>query len=177
MMQWQYLSILTVVTIIAAETIPLSSRLKLTATKQLCTQLVECAESDSSFSTSVLAENIEGSTVKTKPPGLIQQLELTEAQRQEIEQIHRQYRKRILQRKKDLDLLQQQLADMMAGDASIDSIRAKNQELVMLRQEIGELRFESMLATREVLSLEQRRKFREFVESIQHDRAKKSKLN
>ena len=53
----------------------------------------------------------------------------------------------------------------MVGTEPANLIRAKNQQLVSLRQEIGELRFESMLATREILTPQQRQKFRKIIES------------
>lgn len=53
----------------------------------------------------------------------------------------------------------------MAGTDSAELIRAKNQELVQLHQEIGTLRFESMLATRELLTPQQRQKFRQLAQS------------
>ena len=100
---------------------------------------------------------------------ILQQLNLTWFQRQRIKQIHRQYQHRILQTKNQLKSLQEQLTEMMAGTDSITAIRAKNRELVLLRQKVGELHFESMLATREVLTPEQRQKFKEIIESRQNE--------
>ncbi len=96
---------------------------------------------------------------------LVKQLNLTLKQQQQIERIRRQYQQNILRRKKELESLKQQLAQMMAGTNTVAEIRAKNQELVLLQQKIGQLRFESMLATREILTPEQRQKFLEIIES------------
>ncbi len=96
---------------------------------------------------------------------LVKQLNLTLEQQRQIERIRRQYQQSILHRKQELESLRQQLVQMMAGTNTVAEIRAKNQELVILRQEIGKLRFESMLATREILTPEQRQKFREIIES------------
>lgn len=100
---------------------------------------------------------------------ILEQLNLTWFQKQRIRQIHRQYQHRILQTKNQLRSLQEQLTEMMTGTDSIAAIRAKNRELVLLRQKVGELHFESMLATREVLTLEQRQKFKEIIESRQDE--------
>ncbi|MEL6911717.1 MAG: hypothetical protein AAFO85_16140, partial [Cyanobacteria bacterium J06598_4] len=59
-----------------------------------------------------------------------------------------------------------QLSDMMVGTESVELLRAKNHQLNTLRQEIGSLRFESMLATREILTPQQRQKFRELVRDV-----------
>jgi Spy/CpxP family protein refolding chaperone len=45
---------------------------------------------------------------------------------------------------------------MMAGTASVSDIRTKQQEVVRLREELGNVRFESMLEMRAVLTPEQR---------------------
>ncbi len=96
---------------------------------------------------------------------LFQQLDLTEEQQQQIKQIHSQYRQEILQKKGNIAKLQQRLSDMMVGTEPEELLRATNRQLNALRQEIGTLRFESMLATREILTPQQRKKFRELVNS------------
>ena len=93
----------------------------------------------------------------------LQQLNLTREQEAKIRQIHYKYRETIRKKRNSLVILQQQLSDMMVGTESVESIRAKNQQLVNLRQEIGALHFESILATREILTPQQRQKFRELV--------------
>ena len=113
---------------------------------------------------SIIAEH-QVTITKQPPPSLIQQLNLTNEQRQKIKLIHYRYKQQILKKKNNLAVLQQQLSDMMIGTESVESIRTKNQQLVTLRQEIGALRFESMLATREILTPQQRQKFRKILES------------
>ena len=97
--------------------------------------------------------------------GLFQQLNLTAEQQQQIKIIHTRYRQEIRQKRSSIAKLQQQLSDMMVGTEPVELLRAKNQQLNALHQEIGTLRFESMLATREILTPQQRRKFREVVNS------------
>ena len=96
---------------------------------------------------------------------LLQQLNLTTQQQEQIKQIHYKYKQEIRKKKNDLAVLQQQLSDLMVGTQSAELIRAKNQQLVNLRQEIGKLRFETMLATREILTPQQRQKFKTIIES------------
>ena len=104
-------------------------------------------------------------TTKQHPSSLLQQLNLTSQQKEQIKRVHHQYKQQIRKKKHSLDLLQKQLSDLLVGTESVELIRAKNEQLVNLRQEIGELRFESMLATREILTPQQRQKFREIIES------------
>ena len=96
---------------------------------------------------------------------LFQQLNLTEVQHQQIKRIHSRYRQKIQQKRNNIALLQQQLSDMIVGTEPVELLRAKNQQLNFLHQEIGTLRFECILATREILTLQQREKFRELVNS------------
>lgn len=116
------------------------------------------------FQTTIIANS---SYVKTKQnrSSLLEQLNLTTNQKEQIKQIHHQYKLRLLRKKNNLVVLQQQLSDLMVGTNSVELIRAKNQQLVDLRSEIEDLRFESMLATREILTPQQRQKFREIIES------------
>ena len=115
-------------------------------------------------SPTIIANNSLAGKLK-QPVGFFQELNLTEEQQQQLKQIHHQYRKQIIQKKNTVTKLQQQLSDMMVGTESVELLRAKNQQLTRLRQELGALRFESMLATREILTPQQRQKFRELVNS------------
>ncbi|MGK7872593.1 MAG: Spy/CpxP family protein refolding chaperone [Xenococcaceae cyanobacterium] len=89
----------------------------------------------------------------------MEQLNLTEDQRQKIQEIRQKYQGEIDQRRETLHAAHQELGDMMAGTDSADAIRTKHQEVIKLRQELGNLRFESMLEIREVLTPEQRNQF------------------
>ena len=116
------------------------------------------------FKTNTIAD-ISLVTNKQNPSNLLQQLNLTNNQKEQIKLIHHQYKKKILKKRSSLSILQQQLSDLMVGTESAELIRSKNKQLASLREEIGELRFESMLATREILTPQQRQKFREIMES------------
>lgn len=106
-------------------------------------------------------------TVNTEQKvSLFQQLDLTGEQQQHLQQIHLRYRRQIAKKKQSIVRLQQQLSDMMVGTETVASLRAKNQQLNALRQDLESLRFESMLATREILTLQQRQKFRELVKDF-----------
>ena len=112
-----------------------------------------------------IVANSSPSTTKRSTTSLFQQLDLTSEQQQRIKQVYLQYRRQIHKKKAKLTRLQQQLSDMMVGTEPVELLRAKNQQMGVLRQQIGTLRFESMLATREILTPQQRRKFRELVAS------------
>lgn len=96
---------------------------------------------------------------------LFQQLDLTKKQQQQIQQIHLQYQQQIINQKQHIARLQQQLSDMMVGTEPIELLQAKNQQLSGLRLKMESLHFESMLAIREILTPQQRQKFRELVKN------------
>ena len=120
---------------------------------------------DRTPSMEVIAQHTPETTSADRKVSLFQQLNLTREQQQQIEQIHLRYRQQIVRKKQEIARIQQQLSDMMVGTAAVELLRAKNRQLSTLRQEMGSLRFESMLATREILTLQQRQKFRELIRS------------
>ncbi|NJP20358.1 MAG: hypothetical protein HC763_16720 [Hydrococcus sp. CRU_1_1] len=87
---------------------------------------------------------------------LLEQLNLSEPQKQQISSIRQKYRGQIEQLQEQTLQAQKELFDMMAGTQSIDAIRSKRKETASLREELGNLRFESMLEMREVLTSQQR---------------------
>lgn len=110
--------------------------------------------------------NVEQKT-KDTASNLFQQLNLSHQQKQKIKQIRQQYQAQIIQLRENLQLAQQQLAVMMAGTDSVAVIRAKHEEIAQFRQQLAALHFESMLATREILTPQQRQKFAEIIEARQ----------
>ena len=104
---------------------------------------------------------------KLSVSNLFEQLNLTPQQTYQIDRIRRRYQAPITRLKEELRLAQQQLSTMMAGTDSATTIRAKHQQITEFRQELGELHFESMLATREILTPQQRQKFAEIIRNKQ----------
>lgn len=87
----------------------------------------------------------------------LQQLNLSQDQMQKIQAIRDRYKGQMEQRGQALRQAQQELGNLMAGTASANEIRDKHRQVEQLRQQLAEMRFESMLETRDVLSTDQRR--------------------
>ena len=117
-----------------------------------------------SFTNITIAE-LPTSIKQQQASTVLQQLDLTTEQQEQIKKIHYKYKQQIQKKSNSLAVLQRQLSDLMVSTKPTHLIRAKNQQLVNLRREIGQLRFESMLATREILTPEQRQKFRDIIDS------------
>jgi Spy/CpxP family protein refolding chaperone len=94
----------------------------------------------------------------------MEQLNLTQEQQQKLQGIQSQYKDQISQRKQAMRQANRELRDLMAGTASADQIRAKHQQVQDLRQQLEKVTFESMLASREVLTADQRKQFAQLME-------------
>jgi Spy/CpxP family protein refolding chaperone len=73
--------------------------------------------------------------------------------------IRSQYKDKISQGRQNVRQAQQELRELMVGTASEDQLRTKYSQVKTLKQQVGDIQFESMLATRKVLNAEQRRTF------------------
>lgn len=95
---------------------------------------------------------------------IMEALNLTEAQKDQLQTIRSEYQPRISEQKETLSDAYETLRDMMTDDASSSEVRRQHQQVQALRQEMSDLRFESMLEMREVLTPEQREEFAELME-------------
>ena len=92
------------------------------------------------------------------------QLDLTTDQKQKLKAIYYQNKDRLLQRKQAVRQVTQELRDLMVGTASTDQVRTKYKQVEAVRQQLEAESFESMLATREVLTPTQRSQFAQLME-------------
>lgn len=104
-----------------------------------------------------------------KGGGILQQLNLTNAQVNRIDAIRNQYKKQIDQRQRSARQARQELRSLMTGNASRSELENKFRQAQALRQEIAELHFRSMLEMREVLTPEQRQRFANVMDDRRED--------
>lgn len=87
----------------------------------------------------------------------LEQLNLSPQQQQQLSAIRQKYKGQMEPIRQQLRTNQDELRRLMASDtANAASIRAKHDQITGLRQQLNQLRFESMLESREILSPEQR---------------------
>lgn len=104
---------------------------------------------------------------------LMETLNLSDAQKNELQQIRNQYQPRFMEKREALSNARQVLQDMMVDDdASPSALRRQHDQILDLRQEMGNLRFESMLEMREVLTPEQREDFAELMDERRENRGR-----
>ncbi len=87
---------------------------------------------------------------------LINELNLSEQQHQQLEAIRQQFRPEVEKLKNQLDQLRQDMRQLNSSNASDQQLRAKFQEIQAVKNDLEELRFEQKLAMRQVLTPEQR---------------------
>lgn len=95
---------------------------------------------------------------------LMQELDLTPEQSQQVEAIQEESKEIAEDLKEQMRSQREEMKSLMASDADAEEIRAQYQEAQSLRQELGNNRFETMLRVREVLTSEQRAEMAELIE-------------
>lgn len=122
------------------------------------------------FSYQTLAQNSAGQMYQNHGKlKLMEQLNLSQEQKQKLKDIHSQYKDTISQRKQVVRQATKELREMMAGNATANEIRTKHRQVQELRQQLEESTFDSMLAMREVLTSEQRQRFAQLMEQRQQN--------
>jgi periplasmic protein CpxP/Spy len=95
-----------------------------------------------------------------KRGGILQKLNLTRDQFLKVSAVRKQYQPLILSQARTVQTLQAKLRSLMASSAESSEVKTTFQELQKRRQELQQLRFDSSLATRQVLTLDQRKMFK-----------------
>ena len=95
---------------------------------------------------------------------LMESLNLNDQQKQDLNAIRQKYQSQMNTIVSQLQIRQDELRTLMSGNASDDAIRAKHNQVAELRQQLGDLRFESMLESRKVLTPDQRKQFAQLMD-------------
>lgn len=95
---------------------------------------------------------------------LLQQLDLSSEQSQQIEAIQEQFRSENEALWQEIQANKQQMGNLLSSDASNEELRQQYQQLQSLRQQLSDNRFENMLQVRDVLTPEQRNELAQIME-------------
>lgn len=101
---------------------------------------------------------------------MLERLNLTDSQRQQIETIRQRYQDQMQPVQQQLITQQNELRDLMAGNASDSEIRTKHNQVLATRQELGNLHFDSMLEIRNILNADQRQQLSQMMENHRNQR-------
>lgn len=91
-------------------------------------------------------------------------LNLSNQQKQELNAIRQKYQGQMDKLFNQLRTRQEELQNLMGGNASDQELRAKHKQVSELRNQLGELRFNSLLESRKVLTPDQRKQFAQLME-------------
>ncbi|MEL4894032.1 Spy/CpxP family protein refolding chaperone [Crocosphaera sp. Alani8] len=115
--------------------------------------------------TKILAEEGESKPGRRGRDAQFQQvLNLSDAQMQQLGAVRQKYRPQMQRLREQMQVKAQELNQMMQGNVSENELRRKHNEIVSVRQQMGNLRFESMLEMRNVLTTEQRQKLAQLLQ-------------
>jgi protein CpxP len=95
---------------------------------------------------------------------LMKQLNLSSQQQQQLTAIRQKYQGQMKQLREQLRQNQQELKTMMDGTTPANTIMAKHDQVMELRQQLDKLRFQSMLESRDVLNPDQRKQFAQLMD-------------
>jgi P pilus assembly/Cpx signaling pathway, periplasmic inhibitor/zinc-resistance associated protein len=95
---------------------------------------------------------------------LLTSLNLTPEQQQKIQVIRQEYQGQMRQQQQQMRQLQQELNGLMAGNTPESELRKKHDQFMALKAQMGEIQFNMMLKTREILTTEQRSQLAELMQ-------------
>ncbi|NES69331.1 MAG: Spy/CpxP family protein refolding chaperone, partial [Okeania sp. SIO2D1] len=86
----------------------------------------------------------------------LQELDLTSEQQERIQAIHEQAKADMESLHQQMQEAREQMTNLMSGNASAEQLRNQQDKIQALHEQLGDKRFETMLAVREILTPEQR---------------------
>ncbi len=95
---------------------------------------------------------------------LLQQLNLSQEQMQQVENIRNQYQSQFQSQMEQMRTERERMGSLLASDASEGDLRNQHNKMTQLHQKIGEMRFNQMMEIRRVLTSEQRRQMAQLMQ-------------
>ncbi|RMF23508.1 MAG: periplasmic heavy metal sensor, partial [Cyanobacteria bacterium J083] len=137
--------------------------------KQITSDLVDFSSKISNDYYQQFAQNRRGRR-KNSFYQLVQQLDLTPAQSEEIRAIQAESRPQITQLREEMRTELETMKSLLASDASDEELQQQHEKIQKLREQMGDLRFANMLKIRKVLTPEQREELARVMEQRQQQR-------
>ncbi|AFY70875.1 protein of unknown function Spy-related protein [Thalassoporum mexicanum PCC 7367] len=116
------------------------------------------------FEQPLLAQGFEGPEAGRRGGRLLEELDLSDAQKQEIKEIHDRGRSQSQSLREQLRQEQEELKNLMTGTASESAIRSQFNQVKSLRTQLADIRFDHMMEVRAVMTPAQRQEFAQLME-------------
>ncbi|MBE9185722.1 Spy/CpxP family protein refolding chaperone [Microcoleus sp. LEGE 07076] len=110
-----------------------------------------------------IAQNQRPNRAGGKEGGMFEKLNLSADQKQKMQAVRDRYKDQISQRMQAVRQARQELQTMMSGTATASQIRDKNTQITALKKQLDDVRLESTLAMREILTPAQRTQLAELM--------------
>lgn len=91
-------------------------------------------------------------------------LNLTTEQQQQMQSIRTKYQPQMDGIRQEMRTEREKLRQMMTNNSSSDNLRSQHNKIASLNQKMGDVRFQSMLEMREVLTTEQRQQWNQMMD-------------
>lgn len=104
---------------------------------------------------------------------LMEKLNLTTQQQQQMQSIRTKYQPEMDNIQEQMRGEREKMSTMMRNNESQNNLRSQHQKVSALQQKMNNLRFESMLETREILNTQQRQQFAEMMGERKPNRGSK----
>ncbi|BAQ63813.1 hypothetical protein GM3709_578 [Geminocystis sp. NIES-3709] len=95
---------------------------------------------------------------------MLEKLNLSTEQQQQMQSIRTKYQPQMETLKQQMRTEKDKLRQMMTNNDSQNNLRSQHSKITSLSQQMGDLRFQSMLEMREVLTPEQRQQWNQMME-------------
>ena len=95
------------------------------------------------------------------PGNMFKELNLTEEQEQKLKELREAGRDGSKASREEMKAAHEKMRELLEGDANESQLRAQHKKLQALKMKMDDERFENMLATRAILTPEQRKKMAE----------------
>jgi Spy/CpxP family protein refolding chaperone len=131
----------------------------------LLTLLIFSSTTSNAFSyPQILTQNPARRELRQNRQRILDELNLTDAQKQEINRIRQQNRPKMQALRQEIQAKQAELQTLMAGNSSDSQLRSKHEQITALRQDMASLHFDNMLEIRKVLTPAQRSQFAQLMQ-------------
>lgn len=107
------------------------------------------------------------------PPGMVEKLKLTDPQVADLKKLHEKHRSEADKKRADVKAAREALQAAMEKDTSDADLWKLQGKVEAVHAEMGKMRFEHMLAVRKILTPDQRKQFRDWMEERKDRRGRR----
>jgi Spy/CpxP family protein refolding chaperone len=105
----------------------------------------------------------------------MERLNLTAEQQKQMESIRNKYQPQMTSLREQITVERDKMSTMLKNNDSQNNLRSQHQKISTMQEKMNNLRFESMLEAREILTPQQRQQFSENMDERRGNKERKQK--